>query len=312
MYHGLRRLNVAPHRRGLGLVFQSFALWPHLTARGNIEFPLKAHHVDSTRRRAMVDSVARLTNLDESLLDRYPGQLSGGQQQRIALARALVLEPTVMLFDEPLSNLDANLREQLRIDLKTLHRRLGFTGIYVTHDLVEALALGDRVAVMQNGGIEQIGSPTEVFQFPQTQRLAQFLGFRRLCRIVKGDGVWNGIEAADSAYLPPLASAPRELQVYGRPEHLKLAPFGRNAPSPNLRIGPGVLERTYFAGDQMEALVSISGGQVQFPVPADDLLQLEIGKPVAIESKVRTTRFYDGDGRIWSASAEDSASPTSC
>jgi ABC-type sugar transport system ATPase subunit len=167
---------VAPHRRDIGLVFQSFALWPNMTVRRNIEFPLKTRRRPTADRRQAVDDVASMVDLAPALLDKRPHQLSGGQQQRVSLARALVAQPALVLFDEPISSLDAQLRHQVRDEIHKLHRRLGFTGVYVTHDLTEALALGDRVAVMGQGRIVQLGTPQEVFDAPNSAFVAKLLG----------------------------------------------------------------------------------------------------------------------------------------
>ena len=141
------------------MVFQSYALWPHMTVRKNIAYPLQGPQASSRASTdGWVEETAALVDCGE-LLDRYPGQLSGGQQQRVALARGLVARPELVLFDEPLSNLDARLRDQVRAEMHELHRRLGFTAVYVTHDQSEALALGDRLAIMRQGRIEQLGTP---------------------------------------------------------------------------------------------------------------------------------------------------------
>ena len=150
------KLNLSPDRRSIGMVFQSYALWPHMTVRKNIAYPLRARKLRQGLAGGWVEDIAAVVDCGE-LLDRYPGQLSGGQQQRVALARGLVARPDLVLFDEPLSNLDARLREQVRNELAELHNRLGFTAVYVTHDQSEALALGDRLAIMRQGRIEQLG-----------------------------------------------------------------------------------------------------------------------------------------------------------
>src|SRR4051812_46035257 len=169
------KVNLAPNKRDVGMVFQSYALWPHMTVRKNIAYPLRARHERRGLQDGWVDDIAVAVDCGE-LLSRYPSQLSGGQQQRVALARGLVARPAVILFDEPLSNLDARLREQVRNELAELHHRLGFTAVYVTHDQSEALALGDRLAIMRNGRIEQQGTPREVFAAPSSEYVAGFIG----------------------------------------------------------------------------------------------------------------------------------------
>ncbi len=172
-------IDVQANERGLGMVFQSYAIWPHMNVFQNVAFPLQV--VDRKRKqsrsdiREKVEQVLSVVQLDE-LVDRQATDLSGGQQQRLALARALVMEPPLLLLDEPLSNLDAKLREEMRFELKDLQRRLGITAIYVTHDQVEALAMSNRVAVMNAGKIEQIGKPREIYESPSSLFVADFIG----------------------------------------------------------------------------------------------------------------------------------------
>lgn len=172
-----RKVFVPPERRGLGMVFQHYALWPHMTVEQNIIYPLRKQGVPAVQREAKLRQVIQVVGLPPSLRDRRPSQLSGGQQQRVALARALICEPPVLLLDEPLSNLDAALRGQLRRELRQLHERLGTTTVLVTHDQEEAAALADTVAVLHDGRIIQSGAAADVFESPQTRFVAQFVGF---------------------------------------------------------------------------------------------------------------------------------------
>jgi len=168
-------IRMPPHRRDVGVVFQNYALFPHMTVAENIAYPLKLRHVPLTERRAKVDGALKLVRLD-GLGHRDVQQLSGGQRQRVALARALVFEPRVLLMDEPLSALDRNLREQMQVELKRLHRSLKMTTIYVTHDQGEAMAMSDRVAVMNNGQIIQMGTPRDLYETPRSRFVAKFIG----------------------------------------------------------------------------------------------------------------------------------------
>ncbi len=168
-------LDVSPERRGIGIVFQSYAIWPHMTVAGNVGFPLKVRGVPKAEQRDRVARVLDIVGL-RAFAESPATQLSGGQQQRVALARALVYEPRLMLFDEPMSNLDAQMRDQVRIELKTLQDRLGFTAIYVTHDQSEAFALAGNVVLMNRGRIETTGPPREVSFRPRTPFVARFLG----------------------------------------------------------------------------------------------------------------------------------------
>ncbi len=164
-----------PGERGVAMVFQDYALFPHMDVSDNISYPLKIRRVHKDERRATAASTAQRLSLGE-LLDRRPGQLSGGQQQRVALARAIATRPEVLLLDEPLSNLDARLRVEARSFLKELQRELGVTSVFVTHDQSEALALADRIAVMRQGMIQQVGTPRQVFHSPETSFVASFIG----------------------------------------------------------------------------------------------------------------------------------------
>jgi ABC-type Fe3+/spermidine/putrescine transport system ATPase subunit len=167
--------NVPTHKRELGMVFQNFALFPHMTVFDNVAFPLMIRRMDKQERRERVMEALRLIRM-ESYEKHYPRQVSGGQQQRVGLARALVYRPKVLLLDEPLSNLDAKLREEMRFEIRELIDRLGITAVYVTHDQAEALAMSDRVAVMNAGRIEQVGTPDEIYDYPQSRFVADFIG----------------------------------------------------------------------------------------------------------------------------------------
>ncbi|MFT4198719.1 MAG: ABC transporter ATP-binding protein [Pseudoxanthomonas sp.] len=171
--------HVAPEKRDLGMVFQNYALWPHKTVRENIGYPLKMRGWQRARAAAAIEATLALVGL-HGYGERYPAELSGGQQQRVALARAIAARPRLLLFDEPLSNLDAQLRARLRLDLRRVHREVGFTAIYVTHDHSEALALADRIMVMNGGRIEQVGTPAQIFMSPRTRFAAAFVGFDNL------------------------------------------------------------------------------------------------------------------------------------
>jgi iron(III) transport system ATP-binding protein len=164
-----------PHKRNAGMVFQNYALWPHMTIRQNLEFGLQMHKVKAAARKKRVDATLQMVQM-QAYADRFPNQLSGGQQQRVALGRALVLEPEVVLLDEPLSNLDAKLRLEMREQIQHLHSRLNLTMIYVTHDQSEALTLADRIAIMKDGKIHQIGTPREIYNQPASHFVANFIG----------------------------------------------------------------------------------------------------------------------------------------
>ena len=166
---------VPPHKRNAGMVFQNYALWPHMTAKANIEYGLRVRKIDKKERERRVNEALEMVKLG-ALGERFPSQMSGGQQQRVALSRALVFEPRVVLMDEPLGALDKQLREQMQLDIRDLHRRLGLTIVFVTHDQSEALTMSDRLAVFNKGKIEQIGTPREVYDEPASRFVAEFIG----------------------------------------------------------------------------------------------------------------------------------------
>lgn len=191
--------DVPPKDRDIAMVFQSYALYPHMSVRQNLGFALRLRGMARGEISTRVDEVAELLEIT-STLDRKPGQLSGGQRQRVALGRAIVRQPAVFLFDEPLSNLDAKLRASMRTEIKQLHRRLGVTTIYVTHDQEEAMTLGDRIVVMSDGVIQQAGPPLEVYSKPASKLVATFIGMPRMNlfrgSVTRDSGAWRFIEAA--------------------------------------------------------------------------------------------------------------------
>jgi multiple sugar transport system ATP-binding protein len=191
--------DLTPRERGIAMVFQSYALYPHLTAYHNIVFPLKAQGVEKQQRRKQAEWAASLLGI-QHLFGRKPRELSGGERQRVALARAIVREPSLFLLDEPLSNLDAKLRASAREELEQFQKRIGTTAIYVTHDQIEAMAMGDRVVVMSQGSVRQIGTPTEVYDEPADTFVATFLGSPPM-NILPADGVIVGFRPEH--FLPP-------------------------------------------------------------------------------------------------------------
>ena len=193
---GGKRVNdVAPQDRNIAMVFQSYALYPHMTVRRNLGFPLEIRKADAAAMTAAVERVAKMLEL-EDLLERFPGQLSGGQRQRVAMGRAMVREPSVFLFDEPLSNLDAALRGHMRAELKRLHRRLKTTVVHVTHDQVEALTLADRILVLNEGVVQQVGTPRELFDEPANTFVATFIGSPSM-NLLDREDVCLGIRPTD-------------------------------------------------------------------------------------------------------------------
>lgn len=290
-------VKVPTHRRDIGLVFQTFALWPHLSARRNIEFPLRTAGAPPATRGPAIRQVAKLVDLDEALLDKRPGLLSGGQQQRVGLARALVAEPPVVLFDEPLGSLDALLREQLRSDLRVLHRQVGFTGIYVTHDFSEALALGDQIAVMRHGRIEQMGAPEQVFSRPATREVARLIGFRELTTVEPRAGG----RTTGPVRLPELRfvdEPPEAIEVFVRPEHVELRPPGDGPATTRtcLRVdGAEVGEVTYLDG-RFEVVVEVGARRIK-AVTGSTGRRWRVGDRVAVDVALEHARFFDEQGQ---------------
>src|SRR5215831_5553026 len=219
---------VPPEHRGMGMVFQNYAVWPHKSVYENVVFGLKLRKVPHDKARRQVAAALAQVNL-AGLEDRLPSQLSGGQQQRVALARSLVVEPGILLLDEPLSNLDAKLRERMRWELKELQRRTGITFVYVTHDQSEAMALSDRIAVMHAGEIMQVGAPRAVYARPVNKIVADFMGLVNLIsgRVVRPGAagvVAVGGEHPIDAPVPPGVAPGETVQVAIRPENVRLIP----------------------------------------------------------------------------------------
>ncbi len=223
--------NVPPKERDIAMVFQNYALYPHMTVADNMAFSLKLRNAPKDEIKSRVDRAAKILGL-EKLLDRYPRQLSGGQRQRVAMGRAIVRDPQVFLFDEPLSNLDAKLRVQMRTEIKELHQRLKTTTIYVTHDQIEAMTMADKIVVMHDGIVEQMGAPLELYDRPANLFVAGFIGSPAM-NFIKGT-IESGGFRDQKGNLWAIGSAPAgstgKAAVLGiRPEHIRLDPQGVEA-----------------------------------------------------------------------------------
>ncbi len=222
--------NLAPGERDIAMVFQSYALYPHKTVRANMGFALKLRKIDKAEIALRVDKAAGILGL-EPYLERYPRELSGGQRQRVAMGRAIVRDPQVFLFDEPLSNLDAKLRVQMRAEIKELHQRLKTTTVFVTHDQIEAMTMADKIVVMQAGRVEQMGAPLDLYDSPRNLFVAEFIGSPSM-NLIPGETAPGGVAALGCVL--PLAGRPEmaagRAVIYGvRPEHLELADEGLEA-----------------------------------------------------------------------------------
>jgi iron(III) transport system ATP-binding protein len=281
---------VSPESRGMGMVFQNYAIWPHKNVYENVVFGLKLRKVPAADAKKKVSDALALVNL-AGLEQRYPNELSGGQQQRVALARSLVVEPEILLLDEPLSNLDAKLRERMRTELKVLQRRTGITFVYVTHDQAEALALSDRIAVMQLGKVQQFGTPLEVYTRPANRVVADFMGLVNLLPGKVRD-VHNGagtIELASNLVIdaPALdgAGAGESVEVSIRPENIRLR-VPTAATAAQAKITSHV-----FLGNISEYYAALPSGQV-LRVQTHPLDRFEVGSDVAVEIDAKSCSVF--------------------
>ena len=278
--HGREVTHLEPRERDVAMVFQSYALYPHLTVRENLAFPLRVRREPREAIATRVEEVARMLQIEE-LLDRKPRELSGGQRQRVAIGRALVRRPHLFLFDEPLSNLDAQLRTTMRGELARLHRRLGTTVLYVTHDQVEAMTLGTRIALLHRGRLEQVGSPQEVYERPATAFVATFVGSPPM-NLVEGetrDGVFQGKGLVWKAGVPPGAT---HLGI--RPEDLLLEPGG-----------PWTGQVDWVEALGAETLIHIRAGEALLVVRERGATRLPLGSRVSV--RPRRLHWFGSDGR---------------
>jgi ABC-type sugar transport system ATPase subunit len=271
-----------PGRRNVAMVFQTHALFPHLDAAQNIGFGLEAREVPRRERRARVAEAARAVGCAD-LLSRRPSELSGGERQRVALARALVRDPDVFLLDEPLSNLDAQLRAQMRTELKELQRRLGATMVYVTHDQVEALTLGDRLAVLRDGALQQVGTPDDVFARPATRFVARFVGSPAM-NVLRARLEPDALVAGPLRFPRPVdARDGRIFDVGIRPERVRLATEG--VPAEVRLVEP--------AGSEAFVHLDVDGEHLLARVPGDE--RPEPGETVRVAVVARDLHLFDAE-----------------
>ena len=270
---------VPPEQRGMGMVFQNYAVWPHKTVFQNVAFGLEVRKVSREEVHGRVARVLELVNL-AGLERRYPNELSGGQQQRVALARSLVVEPSILLLDEPLSNLDAKLRERMRWELKELQRRTGITFVYVTHDQAEAMALSDRIAVMHHGELVQLGTPRDVYTHPATRVVADFMGLVNLipARVIRAAGDASVVAVGGAHHVPVALRAGiadgASVQLAVRPENVVLAPHGADGAAAK------VADVT-FLGNLTDCYVTLDDG-TRVRVQADPGQTLAVGAAVSV------------------------------
>ena len=246
-----------PRDRDIAMVFQSYALYPTMTVAENIGFGMRIRRVPADQRQARIAEVARLLQIDH-LLDRKPSQLSGGQRQRVAMGRALVRDPALFLFDEPLSNLDAKLRVEMRAEIKRLHKTTGASIVYVTHDQIEAMTLASRICVLKDGHVQQIGTPAEIYDRPANTFVADFMGSPPM-NLLPAEVAGGEILLAGARFPAPDGAPQGPVTLGVRPEHISLAPA-----DPQLTVTPDVIENT---GAEVYLQAEVAGGRLTARLP---------------------------------------------
>ena len=285
--------SLPPHKRDMSMVFQSYAIFPHLTVYENIAYGLNVQHRPRHEIKERVDKALELVRL-EGYGDRAPTQLSGGQQQRVALARALIMEPKVLLMDEPLSNLDAKLREEMRTEIRRIQKTLNITSVYVTHDQIEAMTLSDRIVVMNEGIIEQIGTPVEIYRFPNSRFVADFIG---RANFIPGEAQGkHGTNLSVSVFGEVIELTniirdflPKEaVNLIVRPEMIRIKKSGE--------LFKGYIRRAVFLGDVIEYDVEV-GGQLMTGLETDPYVMelFEVGEQVSVGFAEGCIQVLHGD-----------------
>jgi ABC-type Fe3+/spermidine/putrescine transport system ATPase subunit len=263
---------VPPEHRGMSMIFQSYAIWPNMTVAENVGFGLKVRKTPAAELKQRVDEILAVVKLGP-YAQRYPAELSGGQQQRVALARAMIVRPEVLLLDEPLSNLDANLREEMAAEIRRLHDEFRFTTVYVTHDQAEAMTISDRIAVLNHGRLEQIDTPWNLYNRPRTPFVAGFIGKTNLVTGAVVDGRMR-LEGLDQSVPVPTPVQGDALQVSIRPQSLFLGTAAAHA----LPLGPvSVVAKTYL-GEYWDYVVRPAGGGASLKVHAPPASVLQVGQ----------------------------------
>lgn len=282
LFDGRDYTHVPLHKRNFGFVFQSYALFPHMTVFDNVAFGLKMRKLDKAKTREEVMRILEVVDL-KGFEGRYPREMSGGQRQRVALARALVIKPDLLLFDEPLSNLDAKLRVKMRVEIRRLQQELGFTAIYVTHDQEECFAISDKVAIMNRGVIEQMGSPSEIYNNPHTEFIARFVGFENFFDLTRtGEGRFA--TAAGQEIAVEHDRPGERFKGCIRPEDVLIAPAGG-------RGIPGEVMVSTFLGRHNQLNVRTDIGE--FVVSTDEHNAFDIGSAVTLNLMANKVNLID-------------------
>ena len=281
---------IPTNRRNMGMVFQNYAVFPHMSVRDNVTYGLKTRHVPKAERYKRADEILKLVKIDD-YADRMPTQLSGGQQQRVALARAIVIQPEGLLMDEPLSNLDAKLRVEMRNVIKRIQRQVGITTVYVTHDQEEALAISDRIAVMHGGVIQQIGTPKHIYQRPANEFVSSFIG---LSNFVDAENE-NGTLDFGCGYRVPMSTlrpdAGRKVCVAVRPEEFLI----RSAEEPGI---PATVRSSVFLGMTQHYFLTLGEEkEIEVVVPSDRSDLIPDGEKVSLQIVADKVNVFDGESR---------------
>jgi iron(III) transport system ATP-binding protein len=284
---------VPPERRNMGMIFQSYAVWPHMTVRQNVAYGLKMQKVPAAEQKSRADAMLKAARLDD-FAQRYPAELSGGQQQRVALARALAPNPDILLLDEPLSNLDANLRGDMRFEIRRLHEEFRNTSIYVTHDQVEAMTMADRIVVMNLGRIEQIGTPEEVYERPHSRFVARFIGASNVidAKHLEGQRVQVGDHTLHIGQ-GDFAGPGRDMSFCVKTHDVEII---RGNPESSANMVPGVVRSQAYLGSHRDYIVELSPtvagntASQEILVAAPAALDVPAGSPVNVRFKPERCR----------------------
>jgi iron(III) transport system ATP-binding protein len=278
--------SVPPDRRQMSMIFQSYAIWPNMTVQQNVAFGLELRRMPNAEVKRRVGEMLEVVHMNH-LADRYPAELSGGQQQRVALARAIVIRPSVLLLDEPLSNLDATLREEMRFEIRRLHDEFRVTTVYVTHDQAEAMVTSDRIAVMNHGRIEQVDHPRALYDKPTTRFVAGFIGRTNFI-----EGTSNGREISFDGFALPCSAFERDVPSQGkvvfsvRPHSMRLSDMPSTARDGCTSVGVIVVERA-FLGEHWDYIVKPRDGALTLKVTTSPMDDFPIGAAVWLEFEPR-------------------------